>query len=76
MPSTTPDKSTPGHYVAPFDENTMAPVDSVATDSKPSNLWLDAWRDLRRRPMFWISSFIILLVVVVALLPNLFTSIS
>jgi oligopeptide transport system permease protein len=28
----------------------------VRVDEKPSNLWLDAWRDLRRRPVFWILS--------------------
>ncbi len=40
-----------GHYVAPAD-TTSVPVDVVRIDAKPSNLWLDAWRDLRRRPLF------------------------
>jgi hypothetical protein len=43
------------HYVAPATSATLV-VDAVRVDEKPSNLWLDAWRDLRRRPVFWISS--------------------
>lgn len=60
------------HYVAPAD-TTSVPVDVVRIDAKRSNLWLDAWRDLRRRPLFWISTAFVLLVVVVALAPGLFT---
>ena len=63
------------HFVAPLEETPIASVDAVSLDEKPSNLWTDAWQDLRRRPMFWISGALILLIVAVALLPNLFTSI-
>ncbi|MFD5215662.1 ABC transporter permease [Microbacterium sp. NPDC058345] len=59
------------HYVAPAD-TTSVPVDVVRIDAKRSNLWLDAWRDLRRRPMFWISAAFVLLVIIVALVPWLF----
>jgi len=72
MPNST-QKPSPGHFVAPLEETPLVAIDSVKTDGKPSNLWIDAWRDLRGRPMFWISSVIILLVVVVALFPGLFT---
>ena len=34
----------------------------------------DAWRDLRRRPMFWISAALIVLFVLMAIFPQLFTS--
>lgn len=61
------------HFVAPFDETPLAATDSVKTDAKPSNLYIDAWRDARRRPLFWISGAFILLVIIVALLPSLFT---
>jgi len=61
------------HYVAPFDANEDILVDKVAVESRPSNLWLDAWRDLRKRPMFYISGVLILLVITVALFPGLFT---
>jgi oligopeptide transport system permease protein len=61
------------HYVAPIEETPLVAIDSVKADGKPSNLWTDAWRDVRGRPMFWISTVLILLVVIVALFPGLFT---
>lgn len=42
---------------------------------KPRGLWSDAWRDLRRRPMFLIAMGIILVLVVMAVFPQLFTSV-
>lgn len=61
------------HFVADIAETPLEVVDSVAVTERRSNLWIDAWRDVRRRPMFWISSLLILLVVVVALFPGIFT---
>jgi oligopeptide transport system permease protein len=63
------------HYVAPVD-TTSVPVDVVRIDEKPSNLWLDAWRDLRSRPLFWISAAFVVLVIIVAIFPTLFTQVS
>ena len=68
----TPARSA-NHYVAPIEETPLVSVDAVNVSEKKSNLWIDAWRDLRRRPLFWISSALILLVVIVALFPWLFT---
>lgn len=65
----------PTHYVAPLDETPLVAVDRVSVDAKPSNLYIDAWRDLRRRPMFYIAGAIILLVAIVALFPTLFTQV-
>jgi len=65
----------PTHYVAPIDETPLADVDTVRISEKPSNLWLDAWRDLRRRPMFWISSVLIVFILFVALFPTVFTAV-
>lgn len=42
---------------------------------KPSSLWSDAWRDLRRNPLFLISAGLILLLLVIAAFPQLFTSV-
>ncbi|GAB2463610.1 oligopeptide transport system permease protein [Conyzicola lurida] len=61
------------HYVAPLEETPLVAVDSVKVSEETSNLWIDAWRDLRRRPLFWISSALIVLVAFVALFPFLFT---
>jgi oligopeptide transport system permease protein len=63
------------HYVAPFDEKSVDVIDAVRVDDKVSNLWLDAWRDMRKRPMFYISGVLILLVTLVALFPTLFTQV-
>ncbi|WJV46397.1 ABC transporter permease [Streptomyces flavofungini] len=38
------------------------------------SLWGDAWRDLRRRPLFVVSGLLILLVLLVSAFPGLFTS--
>lgn len=67
--------STQEHYVAPVD-TTSVPVDVVRIDAKRSNLWLDAWRDLRRRPLFWVSAAFVVLVLVVAAWPSLFTNVA
>lgn len=70
-----PKNPVPEHFVAPFEETPVAAVDAVRIDEKKSNLWLDAWRDMRRRPMFWISTVIIFVVVLVSLFPGLFTQV-
>jgi oligopeptide transport system permease protein len=73
MPSNT--RTDQQHYVAPLEETPLVAIDSVKTEGRPSNLWIDAWHDVRKRPMFWISSALILLVIVVALFPGLFTQV-
>ena len=62
------------HYVAPVKAEQVV-VDQIHLSDKKSNLWLDAWRDLRRRPMFWIALVFSLVVIVTAIAPNLFTSV-
>ncbi len=42
---------------------------------KPRGLWADAWRDLRRRPLFVIGSALLVLLLVMAAFPQLFTSV-
>ncbi|MBO9627412.1 MAG: ABC transporter permease [Microbacterium sp.] len=59
-------------YVAPV--AAAQPVtDAVRVSGKPSNLWRDAWNDLRRRPLFWISLAVVLVILVMAVWPTLFT---
>ena len=50
-----------------------ASADSARVD-RPRSLWSDAWHDLRRNPMFLISAALILLLIVIAVFPGLFTS--
>jgi oligopeptide transport system permease protein len=68
------DPTTQKHYVAPVETESIA-VDAVRIAEKPSNLWRDAWRDLRRRPLFWFSVVLATLFVVIAVWPSLFTNV-
>jgi len=63
------------HFVAPVQGADIV-VDRIDVGDKTSNLWLDAWRDMRRRPLFWISAVVALVVIVMAIVPQLFTTIS
>lgn len=69
-----PDPTTPNHFVAPVETETIA-VDAVRVSEKPRNLWRDAWADLRGRPLFWFSVVLALFFLVMALFPTLFTSV-
>lgn len=46
-----------------------------AKKEKPRGLWATAWRDLRRRPMFIAASALIVLLLLIAAFPQLFTSV-
>ena len=43
---------------------------------KPRSLAGDAWRDLRRNPVFWIAGLLVLIFLVMAVAPRVYTSIS
>ena len=47
-------------------------IDPV-TEGHQNSLWSDAWRSLKRNPLFWIGSVLGLLFVVMALVPQLFS---
>ncbi|MCU1517475.1 MAG: peptide transporter permease [Pseudarthrobacter sp.] len=68
--------STNSHYVAPIDETPLLATDAVKTDQAPLSLWADAWRKLRRRPLFIIAALLIVALTVVALFPGLFSSVA
>lgn len=74
MSSDRNDPTGANHFVAPVKDATLV-VDAVRVDEKPTNLWTDAWRDLRRRPTFWISLLVVAIVVLMAIWPTLFTSV-
>ena len=61
------------HFVADLEKTQVAEIDAVRISEKPTNLYLDAWRDLRKRPMFYIAGVLILIVATMALFPGLFT---
>ena len=49
-------------------------ISERALETGSRSLGANAWRDLRRRPMFWISLALIVLFLVMAIFPQLFTS--
>lgn len=73
MSSKNPVRRAP-RYVAEVDEGGLGAVDAVRVAERKSNLWLDAWRDLRGRWLFWVTSVVILFIVFVALFPGVFTN--
>ncbi|MCW2288470.1 oligopeptide transport system permease protein [Leucobacter luti] len=62
------------HFVAPFDENFTSAVDVVKLNERRSGLWIDAWRDIRKRWMFYIAAALLLVILAAIFFPTLFTS--
>lgn len=60
-------------YVAPIEETPLQDIDSVDESAPATSMWADAWRTLRRNPLFIISGLLILFIIVVAIAPGLFT---
>ncbi|MEH1169128.1 ABC transporter permease [Micromonospora sp. CPCC 205539] len=67
-PSTASIVSTPAAH--PTDNPAPAGVPQV--NEKPRGLLGDAWRDLRRKPLFWISATLIVIFLLMAAFPSLF----
>ena len=60
-------------YVAPIEETPLQSGDNVDDSVPATSMWADAWRTLRRNPLFIISGLLILFIVFVALFPGVFT---
>jgi len=59
------------------DDPMQSSQDPAVTDrEKPRSLWQDAWRDLRGNWIFWVSSVVILILIIIAIFPGLFTSVN
>ncbi|WP_327258805.1 ABC transporter permease [Streptomyces sp. NBC_01240] len=52
-------------------EKTPGGPEGTGPAEKPRSLWSDAWRDLRRNPVFLISALIILFLVIISIWPSL-----
>jgi oligopeptide transport system permease protein len=50
-----------------------APAAVQATPERPRSLAGDAWHDLKRNPVFWIAAFIVLLMLLIAAFPGMFS---
>ncbi|MEH0973046.1 ABC transporter permease [Micromonospora sp. CPCC 205546] len=66
----TPPAQAPDEIGAP----TNAGLPENARKEKPRGLLGDAWRDLRRKPLFWISAAFIFIFLLMTVFPSLFTS--
>ncbi|MCL6422026.1 ABC transporter permease [Brachybacterium sp. JHP9] len=62
------------HFVAPLEETPLRAVDAVDTTAAPRSMWGEAWHNLVRNPIFLISAALIILLLIVAAVPGLFTS--
>ncbi|MFD3507110.1 ABC transporter permease [Nocardia sp. NPDC058666] len=62
------------HFVAAADEVEVLATDRVVDKGTPTSIWGDAWRRLRRNPVFLVSVVLITFVMLVVVWPSLFTS--
>lgn len=63
-------KDAPARTDAPAE---LEPAEKAGGKERQGSLWGDAWRDLRRNPMFIISAIIMTVFVLMAYVPDLFT---
>ncbi|MCL1868849.1 MAG: ABC transporter permease [Promicromonosporaceae bacterium] len=62
------------HFFADLDQTPLlGAVDAPDETSAPTSLWKDAWLQMRSRPLFWVSAVLIVLVIMVAVFPQLFS---
>ncbi|WP_094723678.1 ABC transporter permease [Bombiscardovia coagulans] len=67
--------SLPGQerFVAPLEETPLRDVDSIDEEAPATSMWSDAWKTLRKNPIFIISAILVIFILLVALFPSLFT---
>jgi oligopeptide transport system permease protein len=82
FPPSTPEREFPGgtqpDAIAASAElavsDVLPTVADVQTVAEARSLWADAWYEMRRNPMFWISAALIVVFVTMAAFPSLFTN--
>jgi len=62
-------------YVAPIEETPLKAVDAVDDSVPPTSMWADAWKTLRKNPLFIVSAILVVVVLLVTFFPQLFTSV-
>lgn len=60
-------------FVAPIDETPLQETGTLDTSAPPASQWKEAWKELRRNWLFWVSAAMIVLVALVVIAPGLFT---
>ncbi|UCM90157.1 ABC transporter permease [Streptomyces marincola] len=74
MPEQQPAKNSLGAQEEAAAQGLTAGAARVAEGERARSLWTDAWRDLRRNPVFVVSALLILFLVVIAVWPGLIAS--
>ncbi len=60
-------------YVAPIEETPLRAIDAVDVDAVPESQWREAWKRLRKSPLFWVALAIISVIMLMIAFPGLFT---
>lgn len=63
-------------FVASVEDIPMQGIDQVDEGAPASSMWAQAWRRLRRNPLFIVSSILILIILLMALFPGLFAHVN
>ncbi len=72
-----PGRPRPGQerMVAPAAETPLHDVGALDTTAPPESQWKEAWKQLRRNPLFWVSTVILFVVALMVIWPTLFTDV-
>ena len=62
-------------FVAPIDETPLQETGTVDESQPPESQWKEAWKQLRRNWLFWVSVAILFVVAAIVIAPGMFTSI-
>ena len=62
------------HFLADLDETPLLATDALTKQSEPASLYADAWKSLRKNPIFIVSAVLILFILFVVAFPGAFTS--
>ncbi|KHL08982.1 oligopeptide transport system permease protein [Mumia flava] len=71
-----PNQPLPGQerFVAPLEETPLQAVDSLDVDETPASQWKEAWKQLRKSPLFIASAVLLVLLAIVIAVPQAFTN--
>ncbi|MGY2127547.1 ABC transporter permease [Blastococcus sp. SYSU DS0617] len=72
MTEQRPAQVQPGHDETGAGTLTRTGEDAAAGGDRQNSLWSDAWKALKRNPLFWIGSVLMVVFVAMALVPQLF----
>ncbi|AZI57452.1 ABC transporter permease [Nakamurella antarctica] len=61
------------HFVANVDETPLLATDSLDESRAPASLWMEAWKNLRKNPIFIVAAVLILFILFVVAFPSVFT---